>query len=143
MVRYIRLYDTIIRLSCEMFTDFAGMEIGSHDTVPRNIATTRGNVTLFRCSRSNLSDTFSILWRYYSADDPKTPIDIYNGHNFLNRTRGSFRLNETESGQYDLIINSTILDDAGTYQCARSLDKEYPAELIVLGKPTIIVDMKI
>ena len=124
-------------VKCLRFSNFVGIEI--QGTEPRNIATTRGSETLFRCSRSNLSDTSRILWRYYTTDDPKTRVDIYNGHTFLNRTRGSFRLNETEPGQYDLIINSTILEDAGTYQCARSLDKKYPAELIVLGITTIII----
>jgi len=43
-------------------------------------------------------------------------------------------LNDSTDGQFDLVINSTQSEDAGSYGCIESFDISTVAQLVLLGK---------
>jgi len=43
-------------------------------------------------------------------------------------------LKDSTDGQFDLVINSTQLEDAGIYVCTEGFEDSTSAELVLLGK---------
>ena len=108
-------------------------------TEPSNLAVIYGSQAVFKCSSDYMiGSTGRSLWTFYSLEESNKEIQIFNGHNVRYPYNGSFWLNSSSRGQYDLMKNVATLEDAGTYQCSRSLDTKFHAELIVLGELTIL-----
>jgi len=69
---------------------------------------------------------------YWSLD--LTGINIALSTRGVNEGYPRLSLNDSTDGQFDLVINSTQSEDAGSYRCTESFDAILAAELALLGK---------
>ena len=85
-----------------------------------------GDTAVLQCKTNGSA---SLYWVYTSASISiaSTRRGVYPGYPRLS-------LNATTEAQFDLLINSTQRDDAGTYSCTSLYDTVAKAELILLGK---------
>jgi len=94
-------------------------------TGPRNTVGFVGDTAALQC-RTNESK-WTVYWTKGRV-----------GLNIASSTRGVYEgyprlsLNDSTDGQFDLVINSTRSEDAGTYACIELFD--HSAELVLLGK---------
>ena len=115
---------------------FSGFKTVNCGTEPSDLAVINGSRAIFNCSRD---DGWTNLWTFYSVEEPTKEIQIFNRHHVRYPYNGSFWVDQTSAGHCNLMINVASFEDAGTYQCSRSLDKKFHAELIVLGKLVIFI----
>ena len=112
---------------------FSGLSAANLTWTPSNTAVVAGAQIVLRCE-TDLSRNNSIKWLFWS-DSNISSLLIYTAFKIHTNLTDRYMINErTRPGQYDLIINTTRLSDAGKYRCnevGRSTSAE--AELIVLG----------
>ena len=94
---------------------------------PQDTVSFIGDTVVLRC-RTEQSQS-SMIW---TRGPPAVTIASSLAGVYLRYTRLS--LNDSTEGQFDLIINSTQQDDAGTYSCIQGFAPAVTADLVLLGK---------
>jgi len=95
-------------------------------TRPQNTVSFIGDTAVLQC-RTNDS-RLSMTWN--GAGVTITRTGSKNGHVAV----GRMWLNTSAEGQFDLLINSTQQNDAGTYRCSEVFRESATADLILIGK---------
>ena len=98
---------------------------------PDNKAVIMNNITQLECRDFNQTGA---IWQFTRVESKKD-ITIYWRRELQEiKDRNHYHLiHNPENGQYDLIINSTKIEDAGVYTCLLP-GNDYKAQLIVLGE---------
>ena len=113
------------------------LHISDANVGPSNAAVLSGISVQMRCRNFNsnvascetASDESIMYWKFYAVGSAKATT--YHKIPPLNKT---LTFNKTCDGQFDLFINESRLEDAGTYTCILPSGPEHTAQLIVLGK---------
>ena len=98
-------------------------------TTSSNMAVVAGAPARFNSS----TDTGKLRTWYYVAVDSTTKVTVFNGY-VLNQSYPETYNVIVNSGHWDLLISTTQLSDAGTYQCKRADKNGTRAQLTVLGE---------
>ena len=96
-------------------------------TGPQNTVGFIGDTAVLQCRTNESKSTV-----YWSLD--LTGINIALSTRGVNEGYPRLSLNDSTDGQFDLVINSTQSEDAGSYRCTESFDAILAAELALLGK---------
>jgi len=98
-------------------------------TRPQNTVSFIGDTAVLQC-RTN--DSLSMRWN--GAGVTITTITIGKSSRNRHVAVGRMWLNTSAEGQFDLLINSTQQNDAGTYRCSEVYRESATADLILIGK---------
>ena len=96
---------------------------------PQDTVSFIGDTAVLRC-RTNQSQSY-MTWGY--GTHPGIPTIALSSRGVYARYI-RLSLNDSTEGQFDLIINSTQQDDAGTYSCTEGFEPAVTADLVLLGK---------
>ena len=107
---------------------------------PNNTVVLSGTSVQMQCRNFNsnvascetASDEPNMYWKFFAVGSTKAST-----YHKIPPERLTF--NKTCDGQFDVIINESRLEDAGTYTCILSSGPDHTAELIVLGKYELLM----
>ena len=120
--------DPLVDLVFNIFFDFVSP--GKSYPGPDHTAVIMNNLTQLECKTGS-------MWQFTSVDLQTDNTIFHERELQKNKDRNHTHYQLNQNGQYDLIINSTKLEDAGVYTCfvpGNDYNNDYRAQLIVLGK---------
>ena len=105
-------------------------------TYPSNVAVTTNNATGFTCITTSMSPaTVLIAWYYIAAGTTALPSAFAPACNVDDAYKSVYHTESPAAGVCNLTVNSTQLENAGTYVCQDQETTSFStAELVVLGK---------
>ena len=130
----LKIIPRFLRFCC--FLHSATAEMDNHFvTRPENQAVLQGQRTMFSCSlnRTSSNETKPAAWVFRKPTSDSTAI-IFNGYTMTSEFTTLTILNTSINGQYDLIINDTRLENAGSYTCMVDRQRTSSAQLVVLSE---------
>ena len=105
-------------------------------TYPSNVAVTTNNAATFTCvTDSTSSATVLIVWYYIGPGTTALLSAFAPACNVNDAYKSIYQTENPAAGVCNLIINSTQLENTGSYVCQdQQTTKFSTAELVVLGK---------
>ena len=116
------------------------MHISDANVGPYNAVVMSGTSVHMRCrnfdsnvaSCETASDESNMYWKFF-------PVGSSKASTYHKIPPERLLFNKTCDGQFDIIINETRLEDAGTYTCFLTNGPDHTAELVVLGKYELLM----
>jgi len=98
-------------------------------TRPRDTVGFVGDTAVLQCRTNESQSSVALYWSRYSRG-----TNIASSKTGVYKRYPRLSLNRSADGQFDLVINSTNSNDAGSYGCTEGFNAAVTAELVLLGK---------